>query len=286
MSLLLLLLVVIIILIFKSRSKKDIIKQDIHKKNNIVIYLFILFVLLAVTILILYVSSLVTDTDTYTDTNLTTSSESESESEPIQSEDSLETYIKSSSEIEEENFKKGTLADEIKEELTQLEHGVDEMSDTLFAHNTFVPNVNNSYQLNPYLGVKGLYDASGISDFNLAWSKVHIYGFVRFSYTSDDWLFARYIEIKTDNNKYSIEPDYSDWNRDNSSGEIWEWYDAPLTPSTAEMYNDIASSSDTLVRLHGDTYHDDRYLTDDERSALKEILSIYNKYLDLNLLIK
>ena len=49
------------------------------------------------------------------------------------------------------------------------------------------------------------------------------------------------------------------------------------------MYNDIANSSDTLIRLHGDTYYDDRYITEDEKSALKQILSVSVSYTHLTL---
>ena len=192
--------------------------------------------------------------------------------------------VKSSSDIEEKNFQKGTLADSIKNELAELDLDKDDMNDILFAHNTFVPDTAQSYQINPYLGIDGLFDTD-MSDFDSAWSQVHIYGFIRFSYIGNDWLFAKSIEIKTDNNKYTIDPAYSDWDRDNSAYEMWEWYDAPLNESTVSMYNDMAESSQTLIRINGKTYYDDRYLTSEEISALKQILSIYNNYLELQSLI-
>lgn len=182
------------------------------------------------------------------------------------------------------DLNKGKLADQIKTELSSLSLSSDEMNDTLFAHNTILPDYTNYYQIYPYLGVNGL-DSTDNSDFDNAWSNVNIYGIVRFSYVDDDWLFAKSIEIKTDDNKYSIDPDYNDWKRDNESGEVWEWYNAPLNSSTVDMYNDIANSSYTLIRLHGDTYYDDRYITEDEKSALKQILSVYNNYLELQTLI-
>lgn len=185
---------------------------------------------------------------------------------------------------ENNDLRKGTLADQIKTELSSLSLSSDEMNDTLFAHNTILPDYTNYYQIYPYLGVNGL-DSTDNSDFDNAWSNVNIYGIVRFSYVDDDWLFAKSIEIKTDDNKYSIDPDYSDWKRDNDSGEVWEWYNAPLNSSTVDMYNDIANSSDTLIRLHGDTYYDDRYITEDEKAALKQILSVYNNYLELQTLL-
>lgn len=202
----------------------------------------------------------------------------------VESNSVSESDVKSSSDIEEENFQKGTLADSIKNELAELDLDKDDMNDILFAHNTFVPDTAQSYQINPYLGIDGLFDTD-MSDFDSAWSQVHIYGFIKFSYIGNDWLFAKSIEIKTDNNKYTIDPAYSDWGRDNSAYETWEWYDAPLNESTVSMYNDMAESSQTLIRINGKTYYDDRYLTSEEISALKQILSIYNNYLELQSLI-
>lgn len=255
---------------------KRIRRNDTTRQKKIIVYNFALFSGAIIIGIIIPKES-----NTSSANNSTTISNTSESSEAAES---SQKYIKSSSDIEEENLKKGTLADEIKNELYELDLTEDEINDIIFAHNTFVPDTAQSYQINPYLGVSGLYEAD-MSDFDVAWNQVNIYGFVRFSYISNDWLFAKDIEIKTDNNKYSINPSYNDWERDNSSGSTWEWYDAPLSKSTVDMYNDMANSSQTLIRINGDTYYDDRYLTSEEISALKQILSIYNKYLELQALI-
>ncbi|MDV7831619.1 hypothetical protein [Enterococcus faecium] len=259
---------------------KRIRRNDTTRQKKIIVYNFALFsgAIIIVTIISMIIPKESNTSSANNSTTISNTSESSEAAELSQE------YIKSSSDIEEENLKKGTLADEIKNELYELDLTEDEMNDIIFAHNTFVPDTAQSYQINPYLGISGLYEAD-MSDFDVAWTQVNIYGFVRFSYISDDWLFAKDIEIKTDNNKYSINPSYNDWERDNSSDSTWEWYNAPLNEYTVDMYNDMANSSQTLIRINGDTYYDDRYLTSEEISALKQILSIYNKYLELQALI-
>ncbi|MDT2546796.1 MULTISPECIES: hypothetical protein [Enterococcus] len=256
---------------------KKIRKKDILRQKKILVYNFAIvggaFAILAI---------FPPDKPVAAPENKSTASSSSTTN--VESNSVSESDVKSSSDIEEENFQKGTLADSIKNELAELDLDKDDMNDILFAHNTFVPDTAQSYQINPYLGIDGLFDTD-MSDFDSAWSQVHIYGFIKFSYIGNDWLFAKSIEIKTDNNKYTIDPAYSDWGRDNSAYETWEWYDAPLNESTVSMYNDMAESSQTLIRINGKTYYDDRYLTSEEISALKQILSIYNNYLELQSLI-
>lgn len=263
---------------------KKIRKKDILRQKKILVYNFAIvggaFAILA----IFPPDKTVTAPENKSTASSSSTTASSSSTTNVESNSVSELDVKSSSDIEEENFQKGTLADSIKNELAELDLDKDDMNEILFAHNTFVPDTAQSYQINPYLGIDGLFDTD-MSDFDSAWSQVHIYGFIRFSYIGNDWLFAKSIEIKTDNNKYTIDPAYSDWDRDNSAYEMWEWYDAPLNESTVSMYNDMAESSQTLIRINGKTYYDDRYLTSEEISALKQILSIYNNYLELQSLI-
>ena len=124
---------------------KRIRRNDTTRQKKIIVYNFALF-----SGAIIIGMIITKESNTSSANNSTTISNTSESSEAAEL---SQEYIKSSSDIEEENLKKGTLADEIKNELYELDLTEDEMNDIIFAHNTFVPDTAQSYQINPYLGI-------------------------------------------------------------------------------------------------------------------------------------
>lgn len=98
----------------------------------------------------------------------------------------------------------------------------------------------------------------------------------KIQYTGEDWVFVDSYIIKTDNNSYTIRPEYYEISRDNDYGEVWEYYDTNATEDTIEMVRDIISSNKTIVRHQGDEKHFDYIVTSNEKKALQNILDAFD----------
>ena len=146
----------------------------------------------------------------------------------------------------------------------------------MWFYTTYLENYTNRYQILPYISSSG--DALNPESYTSYITMPSLYGLVRYSYvTEDDWLFIDGdIMIKTDANRYDIPTEYSDWKRDNTAHELWEWSTVDLNDTS--MYLDMANSNSTIIRLQGKTYYDERELTPPEKDALKQIISICEKY--------
>ena len=93
-------------------------------------------------------------------------------------------------------------------------------------------------------------------------------------YTADDWLFIESYEILTDNNKYEIKLSRSA-DRDNNGGKIWEWADLEWADRYALILNDIADSQTAKIRHNGRKYYKDRTITNREKQANKDVMTVY-----------
>lgn len=98
---------------------------------------------------------------------------------------------------------------------------------------------------------------------------------LRIRYTADNWLFIEKYIIKADDSKYTMLPGYFNVQRDNSGGEIWEWYDTSPTSNEIEMIRSIIESEQTTLRHEGSQYYNDRTITNSEKRALKNVLDAY-----------
>lgn len=97
----------------------------------------------------------------------------------------------------------------------------------------------------------------------------------RIQYTADDWLFIESYIIKTDNGSHTITTKYGEVEKDNDSGDIWEWYDVPLNNETYNIIKDVINSQTVKLRYNGKQYYKDRTITATERQGLKNILDAY-----------
>lgn len=92
-------------------------------------------------------------------------------------------------------------------------------------------------------------------------------------YSDDDWLFVRYATVKVDGESYDL--DVYDWDTDNGSGDIWEWFDVLPTSSHLDLIDKIIKSRTATVRFYGSSYYDDRTITSSQKRALKNVLNAF-----------
>jgi TFIIF-interacting CTD phosphatase-like protein len=96
----------------------------------------------------------------------------------------------------------------------------------------------------------------------------------RIQYKGDDWLFIENYNIKTDNDTYTFTPTKR-VERDNGSGDIWEWCDESLNSRTYTMIQDVIKSKSVKIRHNGRQYYKDRRVSSREKAALKNVLDAY-----------
>ena len=93
-------------------------------------------------------------------------------------------------------------------------------------------------------------------------------------YSDDDWLFVESASINIDGDVRDLDVG-SDWDRDNGSGDIWEWVDVPATESHLSLVRDVINSKSAVIRYFGSKYRDDRTITSSEKRALQNVLDAY-----------
>lgn len=105
---------------------------------------------------------------------------------------------------------------------------------------------------------------------------------LRIQYKGDSWLFIEKYIIYVDGLKYkTIETEYGDVERDNGTGGVWEWYDAPITKYTNDTVNDfdviraIINGDDVKLKLIGRQYSKVKTITNTQKIALKNVLEVY-----------
>jgi len=93
-------------------------------------------------------------------------------------------------------------------------------------------------------------------------------------YFGDDWLFIKSYFFNIDGETYEINTNYGDVETDNDS-QVWEWYDVNPTSENIEMIQKIIKSKKTVMRLEGSQYHKDVTITQTQKTALKNVLTVF-----------
>ena len=139
---------------------------------------------------------------------------------------------------------------------------------TWYMHNSMPDYIDIRSYIIPYIGVQG----------NRAWICI------RYNYTADSWIFWENLTIMVDGTKYNKYVGPFDTIRDNDT-EIWEFWDEaldynqPMSSTELQMLNDIANSTETIIRFEGDDYYDDLYVTDTDRQIIRDTLMLYEALL-------
>jgi hypothetical protein len=147
-----------------------------------------------------------------------------------------------------------------KEDLITIENTLKTKSDefsssSLYRHPTSPKFVN-------YNGFFLYYSKSGNEIPNL---------YLRAQYSAEDWLFINEAKISVDGDVYTF--DIEEWERDNASGEIFEWGTEKV--KYFNLLTHILKGNNIKIRYIGDQYHDDRVINSSQKSALREVLKVY-----------
>lgn len=95
-------------------------------------------------------------------------------------------------------------------------------------------------------------------------------------YVSDDWLFIESYIVKADDQKFEINPTYSEVKRDNEGGEIWEWTEGSTTSEEEAMLRAVSNSKKAVIRYSGQQYYKDRVISQSEKDMIKDTLIAYD----------
>ena len=130
---------------------------------------------------------------------------------------------------------------------------------TWYKPSTYPYYTNSRSYVLPYIGHQG----------SSTWLRL------KFHYTGDNWLFFEKITISIDGENYYKTYSYYDVERDNGSGDVWEWVDISPTNADIEMLKKIADSKETIVRFQGDNYHYDLTVKSSDKTAINQVLTAY-----------
>lgn len=97
----------------------------------------------------------------------------------------------------------------------------------------------------------------------------------RFMYTGDNWIFIEKYTIKADDESFEISPSYSEFNRDNQVGSVWEYYTTVVDKEMHDIINAVINSKKTVIRSKGQERHQDRTVTTEEKKALQNVLDAF-----------
>lgn len=120
--------------------------------------------------------------------------------------------------------------------------------------------INSRCEMLPYIGINS----------NNHWMKL------RFNYAGDDWVFFKQATIAVDDDRYYKSFEYFDITHDNGGGMVGEMIDIDPTSDDIKMLRKIVASKKTIVRFEGDDFHYDYTMTDSDKSAIKDILTIFD----------
>lgn len=121
-----------------------------------------------------------------------------------------------------------------------------------------------------YVNYNGFYAYIGQSKGSKPWLRLAI------QYAAEDWLFIKSYTIKVDNQTYEIsENSYNEIKTDNGEGGIWEWLDRQVTSSEYKIIKAVAFAKNAKIRFEGKDYHKDKIITEQQKTALRNILDAY-----------
>jgi len=105
-------------------------------------------------------------------------------------------------------------------------------------------------------------------------------GGIRFvaRYAGNDWVFFEKMIVNVDGQVFNLDFSYSEVDRDNGGGGVWEWVDIVPSSNNIYMLRLIAGSKSTIVRFQGDTYRNDRELTAKEKKAISDVFTVQDGY--------
>lgn len=93
-------------------------------------------------------------------------------------------------------------------------------------------------------------------------------------YYGDDWLFVSSYKVAADD--YRWQSPKMDFERDHSSGSVWEWIDVSANKQEIAVAKALASAQKATIRFQGNQYYSDKHLQDDQKDAIRKILKLFS----------
>lgn len=144
--------------------------------------------------------------------------------------------------------------------LRKLKRNVDDVSGITWYYQPYFTHYTNTNRTSLYIGSKpGTYP----------WLRLMM------SYTGDDWIFFERAYLSYDGNTKEVIFDrYSESDRDNGSGGVWEWLEISPDTEMVRFLKKMAESPNAKMRLTG-KYSKTRTLSDSERKGIREVIQGY-----------
>lgn len=150
--------------------------------------------------------------------------------------------------------------------LKQLKYNIDKFTKVKTLYHTSVPfSVSSGSRIRLTINV----DTAGNASLRVATI-----------YNADSWLWVEKVDVLVDG--VSSLFTYGDFTRDNHT-RIWEWREEK--PNTAQllMLRKIASADSVTMRFYGEEFYSDRKLRKADMKAIRDVLSVYDELIDLQL---
>jgi hypothetical protein len=104
----------------------------------------------------------------------------------------------------------------------------------------------------------------------------HVWLRLAMTYVGHNWLFVKSVLFKIDSETYELKYGFLDnWEGDNYGSWVWEWKDVVVDKKMWSIINKIANSQRALMRYSGDQYKFEREISNEEKLALKAVISKY-----------
>jgi hypothetical protein len=96
---------------------------------------------------------------------------------------------------------------------------------------------------------------------------------LRTIYNADSWLWVNRVSVLVDGTSYQFTR--GDFIRDNNN-TIWEWRSEKPSPHQLFVLNKIAEGQTATLRFYGDEFYSDRKLSRKHKTAISEVLALYD----------
>ena len=99
---------------------------------------------------------------------------------------------------------------------------------------------------------------------------------LKIQYAGSDYIFWNKLTTNVDGLIFAVKFSYWDVKRDVGPYKAWEWVDAVPSDETTQMLDLIAKSEKTVIRLEGSQFSSDRVLSASEKTAIANVLTVYD----------
>lgn len=107
----------------------------------------------------------------------------------------------------------------------------------------------------------------------------------RFNYTGNNWKFYNKIILSADGEKFEKDIGSFATKRDNSGGDVWEYYDEPLKINGAmdldeiQFMAKIAYANEAIIRFQGDGHNYDYTVSSTDKQTIRDAIELYRALL-------